>query len=131
MMNNKIPIIAAFIFLSGVMCPTDIRGQDASAKSYQDLIRKNFSLREDLKSLENRYAELENERKVLILRVQELQKAKNARLAIIQNLKNMIASLKTEMLKDPRLAKIIDTLNQRIKKNRERKRSACGGGKPI
>jgi len=115
-MRSKISIITAFVFCSGILCPMSIWGQETSAINYQELIQKNFALREDFKVLEERYIGLENERKVLILRVKELQVAKNSRLEIIRNLKNMIASLKGEMLKDPKLTKIIDVLNRRIKK---------------
>ncbi|MCH7479826.1 MAG: hypothetical protein IIC79_00385 [Chloroflexi bacterium] len=115
-MKSRISIIILFVFLAWTVYSTGVWGAGVDTASYQDLIGKNFKLRNDLKALKNKFIDLEDKRKVLILHVKELQTIKNSRLKVIQNLKNMIASLREEMLKDPKLTKIIDSLNQKVKK---------------
>jgi len=122
-MKMRISIVITICILLHVGHPVhaqeELVKRDQSSESYMDLIRRNFQLRKELKDLEKNYSGLANERKVLILHVRELQETRNERLNVIQDLKNMIASLRIEMLKDPKLTKTIDLLNQRRKQAEE------------
>ena len=87
---------------------------DQGSAAYQGLVRQNLELRKELKELERKYVDLENERKVLILHVKDLQATREATDAVIEDLKTKIASLRLEMLKDPQMVKTLDELNRRI-----------------
>jgi len=76
----KTKILSNFIFLLifiGILLPVGVQaarqGQGASDSSYRELIKKNFESRKQLKELEKRYIRLEEERKLLIYHIKELQ----------------------------------------------------------
>ena len=114
-MSAQSYIVAASLLIA-VMLPASASAQEIAkgSENYQALIRKNFGLRGELQALEEKYRNLENERKVLIIHVKELQDAKSQTEDKIQELKNMVASLRIEMLKDPKLTGRIEGLNRRI-----------------
>ena len=70
------------------------RRVNEDSTAYQGLVRKNLTLRKDVKDLEKKYANLENERKILILHVKDLQTRRNSIEAMIQDLMGKIASLR-------------------------------------
>ena len=121
-MTKKIlSIITIPIFLIGTM--TTAAGAQLARRTpardsanYQGLIRKNLALRKDLRALEEKYMSLEDERKVLILHIKDLQSTRNATSAVTQDLKRKIAALRVEMLKDPKMVKTIDGLNTKVRK---------------
>ena len=107
--------IIAFLTATAQLAHAQLaRRIDEDSSAYQGLVRKNLDLRKELRGLEKKYASLENERKVLILHVKDLQTTRGATEAMIQDLKGKIASLRIEMLKDPKMAKTLDFLNRKI-----------------
>lgn len=117
MRNDTIHSIVLFLtFLIVAAAPAVAPAQELakSADSYQELIRKNFEVRKELRVLEEKYQSLENERRVLILHVEELQAAKAQTVERIKELQNMVASLRDETRQDPQMADKIDGLNRRM-----------------
>jgi len=86
---------------------------EEDSAAYQGLVRKNLELRQQLQDMEKKYADLENERNVLILHVKDLQATRDATDQVIQDLKGKIAALRIEMLKDPKMVQTLDSLNQK------------------
>ena len=118
MTKKTLSIITVLIFLCGtsgaeVQLAKRTPAQDSA--NYQGLIRKNLSLRKELRELEEKYMSLEEERKVLILHIKDLQATRDATSAVAQDLKGKIAALRVEMLKDPKMVKTIDGLNQKVR----------------
>ena len=71
---NQIQRVILLFFLLMALCTSH---PAAAAKSdYQDLVQRNLELRKKLDALEKKYAELENERNVLIVHVRNLQQEK-------------------------------------------------------
>jgi len=132
LMNRSFVPTILFFIISGYLLPLPISpalAQDNGDASYQGLIRKNLDLRRALTAMEKQYADLENERKILIFHVKELQSAKDLTDRVIQDLKSKVGMLRLEMLKDPTLAKTISSLNQRVRsaeKERDQLREKAG-----
>ncbi len=97
------------------------RKVDKDSSAYQGIVRKNLELRKEFRELERKYVALENERKVLIMHVKDLQTTRGATNAVIQDLKSKIAALRIEMLKDPQMVKTLDNLNTRIQQSAKEK----------
>ena len=118
-MNKKLFYSIIVFFLMSTTHPARAqlarRMPEKDSTNYQGLIRKNLELRKEVGSLEEKYMALEEERKVLILHVRDLQATRNATNTMIQDLKSKIASLRVEMFKDPKMVKTIDGLNQRVR----------------
>ncbi|MCK5178072.1 MAG: hypothetical protein KAR32_00955, partial [Candidatus Omnitrophica bacterium] len=118
MTKKTLFIITVLIFLggtSGAEAQLVKRTPAQDSANYQGLIRKNLSLRKELRELEEKYMSLEEERKILILHIKDLQATRDATSAVAQDLKGKIAALRVEMLKDPKMVKTIDGLNQKVR----------------
>ena len=118
MTKKTLFIITVLIFLggtSGAEAQLVKRTPARDSANYQGLIRKNLTLRKELRELEEKYMSLEEERKILILHIKDLQATRDATSAVAQDLKGKIAALRVEMLKDPKMVKTIDGLNQKIR----------------
>ena len=94
---------------------------EKDSANYQGLIRRNLELRKEFRALEEKYMSLEDERKVLILHVKDLQGIRDGTNAVVQDLKSKIASLRVEMFKDPKMVKTIDGLNQKVRESLDEK----------
>lgn len=95
-------------------CAPDAGTDPDSDSSYQGVIRKNLELRKMVQGLEKKYSDLENERKVLILHVKELQETRDLTDRVIRDLNDRMTQLKTEMIKDPKLSATIEALNRQM-----------------
>ena len=118
MTKKTLSIITVLIFLcgtSGAEAQLAKRTPSQDSANYQGLIRKNLALRKELRELEEKYMSLEDERKVLILHIKDLQTTRDATSAVAQDLKGKIAALRVEMLKDPKMVKTLDGLNKKLR----------------
>ncbi|MCK5713772.1 MAG: hypothetical protein KAI25_13700, partial [Hyphomicrobiaceae bacterium] len=118
MTKKTLSIITVLIFLcgtSGAEAQLAKRTPSQDSANYQGLIRKNLALRKELRELEEKYMSLEEERKVLILHIKDLQATRDATSAVAQDLKGKIAALRVEMLKDPKMVKTLDGLNKKLR----------------
>jgi tetratricopeptide (TPR) repeat protein len=117
MIKSKLIYIVGLLSLwqgAGGYCARDAWAGPDNDSSYQGVIRKNLELRKTVRGLEIKYRDLENERKVLILHVKELQETRDLTDRVIRDLNDRITKLKEEMAKDPHLSATMESLNRQM-----------------